>query len=201
MAKKKRLGGSLQDQLKSAGLVTDKQIKKAKKVIHRQEMRVKQGVEVDETKVAVDQALAEKQAKDRARQETLNQLAAEKALAAQIKQLIAMNKQREQGDIEYNFTEANKIKKIYVSQQNKTQLNKGYLAIVRFEDGYQLVPEQVARKIQKRLPDQQSQHVLYLYDREQDVVDDDDPYKDFQIPDDLESVSYTHLTLPTTPYV
>ena len=27
MAKKKRLGGSLQDQLKSAGLVTDKQIK------------------------------------------------------------------------------------------------------------------------------------------------------------------------------
>ena len=97
-----------------------------------------------------------------------------------------MNKQREQGDIEYNFTEANKIKKIYVSQQNKTQLNKGYLAIVRFEDGYQLVPEQVARKIQKRLPDQQSQHVLYLYDREQDVVDDDDPYKDFQIPDDLE---------------
>ena len=186
MAKNKRLGGSLQDQLKSAGLVTDKQIKKAKKVIHRQEMRVKQGVEVDETKVAVDQALAEKQAKDRARQETLNQLAAEKALAAQIKQLIAMNKQREQGDIEYNFTEANKIKKIYVSQQNKTQLNKGYLAIVRFEDGYQLVPEQVARKIQKRLPDQQSQHVLYLYDREQDVVDDDDPYKDFQIPDDLE---------------
>lgn len=186
MAKKKKLGGSLQDQLKDAGLVTDKQIKKAKKVIHRQEMRVKQGVEIDETKLAVDQALADKQAKDRARQETLNLVAAEKALAAQIKQLIAMNKQREQGDIEYNFTEATKIKKIFVSQKNKTQLNKGYLAIVRFEDGYELVPEKVARKIQARLPNEESNHVLYLYDRQQDVIDEDDPYKDFQIPDDLE---------------
>jgi hypothetical protein len=28
--------------------------------------------------------------------------------------------------------------------------------------------------------------ILYLHDRSKDVVDEDDPYKDFQIPDDLE---------------
>ena len=44
------------------------------------------------------------------------------------------------------------------------------------------MPEKVARKIMARRDDV----VLYLYDRDQDLVDEDDPYKDFKIPDDLE---------------
>jgi len=93
-----------------------------------------------------------------------------------------LNSQRETGDIEYNFTEQNKVKKLFVSALNKTQLNKGHLAIVKQDDHYDLVPEKVARRIMDRLDGV----VLYLYDRTQDEIDEDDPYKNFQIPDDLE---------------
>lgn len=185
MAKKKS-GGSLQDQLRSAGLVTDKQLKKAQKGIHRQEMRVKAGVEVDETKVAAETALTNKQNRGREHNETRQREVHAKELQAQIKQLVGRNSQREGGDVEYNFTDGKKVKKIYVSALNKMQLNKGFLAIVKLDDQYDLVPEKVATRISDRIPETKDEVILYLHDRSKDVVDEDDPYKDFQIPDDLE---------------
>jgi hypothetical protein len=56
------------------------------------------------------------------------------------------------------------------------------LAIVKGPQGYDMVPEQVARKIMAR----KDGVVLYLFDRDKQAVDEDDPYKDFKIPDDLE---------------
>ena len=182
MAKKNKGGGSLQDQLKQAGLVTNKQLRKAQKGMHRQEMRVKQGVDLDEDKLAAQRNIEEKSASDRVINLQRNAEADLKALQAQIKQLIEMNSQRQEGDTAYNFTEENKVKTLYVSETNKKQLNQGFLAIVKTLLGYDIVPEKVARKIQQR----SDVVVLYLYDRAQDVVDEDDPYKDFQIPDDLE---------------
>lgn len=186
VAKKKKSGGSLQDQLRNAGLVTDKQLKKAQKGMHRQEMRVKAGVEVDETRAAAEAEIAQKQVRDRARNEVLRQEVLARELRVQIKQLVARNSQREQGDVEYNFTEGKKVKKLYVSAKNKAQLNKGFLAIIKIDDHYDLVPEKVAQRIADRIPDTKDQVILYLHDRSKDVVDEDDPYKDFQIPDDLE---------------
>jgi uncharacterized protein YaiL (DUF2058 family) len=182
MSKHKKQGGSLQDQLRKAGLVTDKQVRKASKGIHRQEMRVKQGLETDENREAVERERAEKTASDKQKNEQLNKEAQSKAIIAQVKQMIAANSQRERGDAIYNFTDQNKIKKIYISEQNKTHLNKGFLAIVKSGESYDLVPEKVAQKIMAR----KDGIVLYLYDRASEVIDEDDPYKDYQIPDDLE---------------
>ncbi|MFN3239674.1 MAG: DUF2058 domain-containing protein [Pseudomonadales bacterium] len=186
MAKKKKGGGSLQDQLKAAGLVSSKDLKKAQKQMHRKEVRVKQGVETDEVKLAAERALKDKQQADRAANEARNAANREKELNAQIKQLIERNSQRQKGDVAYNFSEQNKIKKIYVSEENKRQINKGFLAIVKQGDDYDLVPKQVAERISNRIPDRKDEVVLYLYDSSKDQVDEDDPYKDFQIPDDLE---------------
>lgn len=183
MAKKNK-GGSLQEQLKQAGLVTDKQLKKAQKNIHRQEMRVRQGVDVDEAKLEAEKALAEKQAKDKEANRLLFEQAQTKALHAQVRQLIAMNRQRESGDIAYNFTEQQKVKKIYISEKNKKEINRGFLAIVKFDDEYELVPEGVARKIMQRLPNEHQAFIIYLF--ESTEIDEDDPYKDFPIPDDLD---------------
>jgi len=182
VAKKNKSGGSLQAQLRKVGLVTDKQLRKAQKGIHRQEMRIKQGLEVDEDKIAAEKSREEKLVRDRDSNEERNKQAEKKAVAAQIKQLIGLNSQRETGDVSYNFSDNNKIKKIYISEDNRKQLNKGYLAIVKTAEGYDLVPEKVARKIM----DRSEEVVLYLYDRDEDVPDEDDPYKDFKIPDDLE---------------
>ncbi len=182
MSRNKKQGGSLQDQLRKAGLVTDKQLRKASKGMHRQEMRVKQGLAIDEDKIAAEEARATKITSDRQKNEQKNKQAQAKAVMAQVKQLIEMNSQRQPGDSVYNFSEQNKIKKLYISELNKTQLNKGYLAIVKTADGYDIIPEKVARKIMDRADDV----VLFLYERGPDVIDEDDPYKDFQIPDDLE---------------
>jgi uncharacterized protein YaiL (DUF2058 family) len=186
MAKKKNktgaTGGSLQDQLKRAGLVTDKQLRKANKAIHRQEVRVKQGIDEDVDRRAATDTIAEKQARDRAKNREIQAAAEVRALQGQISQIINMNRQRQPGDVRYNFTEQNKVKTIYVSTLNKTQLNSGHLAIVKYASGYELVPEKVARKIRTRSED----IVLYLYDRSAQTVDADDPYKDFAIPDDLD---------------
>ena len=45
---------------------------------------------------------------------------------------------------------------------------------------YDLVPEVVARKLEAR----SSESVLFLHDRTKESIDEDDPYKDFKIPDD-----------------
>jgi uncharacterized protein YaiL (DUF2058 family) len=182
MAKKKKALGSLRDQLKDAGLVTAKQVKKAEKGALRNELRIKKGIEVDEIKQEVETARIKKLDADRLKNEELNQLSKEKALLAQVKQLIESNSQRQNGEITYNFTDQNKIKKIYISQENKSQLNKGYLAIVKSGELYDLVPEVVARKIEAR----SAESILFLHDRSAEVIDEDDPYKDYPIPDDLE---------------
>ena len=186
MAKKSKGGGSLQEQLKQAGLVTDKQIKKAQKNMHRQEMRVRQGVEVDEVKLGAEKALADKQARDKEENRILFEGAQAKALHAQVRQLIDMNRQREKGDVAYNFTEQQKVKKIYISEKNKQEINRGFLAIVKYANDFELVPEGVARKIMQRLPNDYAETVIYLYESSNSEVDEDDPYKDFPIPDDLD---------------
>ncbi|MBF67432.1 MAG: nucleoprotein/polynucleotide-associated enzyme [Gammaproteobacteria bacterium] len=183
LAKKKKRGGdSLRDQLRAAGLVTAKQARRAESASHRQEVRQKQGGEADVSKLEVQQAQAAKRAADRDRNAALNQAAQEKAISAQVRQLVTSNSQREQGDVAYNFTDGKRVKRIHISETNRQQLNKGHLAIVRLGDAYDLVPEPVARKIMER----SEADVLYLADRSQDVVDEDDPYKDFPIPDDLD---------------
>ena len=177
MSKKKKLLGSLRDQLKDAGLVTAKQVRKAEKGALRSDLRIKKGIDVDEAKKEIEGARLKKLEEDRQ-----NDLAKKKALSAQVKQLVASNSQRQDGNVAYNFNDQAKIKKIYISEENKRQLNKGYLAIVLAGDKYDLVPEVVARKIEAR----SAETVLFLHDRSNEIVDEDDPYKDYPIPDDLE---------------
>ena len=75
MSRNKKQGGSLQDQLRKAGLVTDKQLRKASKGIHRQEMRVKQGLATEEDVIAARQAQKVKTEGDRLKNEQRNQQA------------------------------------------------------------------------------------------------------------------------------
>tara|TARA_B110000503_G_C7094786_1_gene391060 strand:+ start:883 stop:1434 length:552 start_codon:yes stop_codon:yes gene_type:complete len=182
MSKKKKALGSLRDQLKDAGLVTAKQVRKAEKGALRSDLRIKKGIDVDEAKNEVEAARLKKLDEDRQKNERLNGLAKEKALSAQVKQLIASNSKRQDGNVAYNFEDQGKIKKIYISEENKMQLNKGYLAIVQAGDKYDLVPEVVAQKIEAR----SVKTVLFLHDRSNEIIDEDDPYKDYPIPDDLE---------------
>ncbi|BFM09936.1 DUF2058 family protein [Simiduia litorea] len=174
---------SLQDQLLKAGLIDGKKAKQIGKDKRKQNKVAKKSSQpqLDETKLAVEQARAEKVAKDRELNAERNALAEQKAIAAQIKQLIATNKQpKGGGDIAYNFTFDKKIKKIYVSADVQAHLIAGRLVIAGLDDKFELVPRVIAEKITERNP------AMIIQAPVQTQPDlEDDPYADYQIPDDL----------------
>jgi len=176
------MADSLADQLLKAGLVNGakaNQAKKARKKKHKQQLKSKTG-SLDESKLAAQQALAEKKEKSRQLNQKKESESQAKAIAAQIKQLIEKNAIARQGDIAFNFADAGKVRKIWVDVKVQNGLGKGQLAIVKLGDGYELVPAIIANKIAQR----DTSYVLWVNDKAE-IVDEDDPYADYQIPDDL----------------
>jgi uncharacterized protein len=174
---------SLQEQLLKAGMVDEKKAKKIKKEQRKQKKQQPKGhSEVNETRAQVKQAQAEKSARDRQLNRQQQQAAEEKAITAQIKQLITVNRiDRGKGDIAYQFSDAGKIKKIFVTALLQEQLIKGLVAIAKLTGQYELVPAAVADKISQR-----DDTVVVLQNQvAKDAIAEDDPYADYQIPDDL----------------
>lgn len=176
---------SLQDQLLKAGLVDKKKAQKAQKVKHEQaKLKRKNKIEtVDEARLAAQKAQAEKVERDRQLNLQRKQEAEQRAITAQIRQLIEMNRQEKgKGDITYNFTDGSKVTHIYVDERQQRQLGNGHLAIVRLDSHYEIVPSAVSEKIALR---DESYLVYCNKGKTEAVVDEDDPYAEFQVPDDL----------------
>ena len=167
---------TLQEQLLKAGLVTSKKAAKVERTAKKSRVQAREArAAVEENKKA---QLSEQQ----------KQAALAKEYKAQVKQLIEMNRITiANGDIGFNFTDGNLIKKIFVDKLTQTQLINGRLAIARLlvdnnsEGEYAIIPASVADKIAQR---DASSIVLHsaLSAEEQD---EDDPYADFKVPDDL----------------
>ncbi len=111
-----------------------------------------------------------------------------KEFKAQVKQLIEMNKvDISKGDISFNFTDNNVIKQVVVDKITQTQLISGRLAIARLAidnsdvNEYVIIPASVADKITQRDADS----IVLNNALSQEEQDEDDPYADFKIPDDL----------------
>ena len=174
---------SLQDQLLKAGIVDKKKAEKIKKAKHKQrKQQPKNQTTVDETKVLAQKAQAEKAERDREINRQRQAEADNKAIRAQIIQLITTNQiPRDNGDQSYQFTDNKKIKKIYVTGQQHQQLVSGQIAIVILNDSYQLVPAAVAEKISQR----DESTVMVLNQKADNAIDEDDPYAGFEVPDDL----------------
>lgn len=83
-------------------------------------------------------------------------------------------------ELVYNFEHDKKIKRIYINQQMKQQLIDGTLALARIDGRYELVPISVAEKIKQR----NEKRVIFI-EAEDNQPDEDDPYADFKVPDDL----------------
>lgn len=174
---------SLQDQLLKAGLADEK---KAKAVRNEKKKKRKQQpkgtTEVNETELRARQAREEKAERDRQLNLERQRHADRKAVQAQIRQLIEANRlDRSRGETAYQFVHDKKIKKIFVDDTMADQLARGRLAVVWAADGYQIVPDGIARKIMER----DETAVIALHDRKNDDQADDDPYAGYEIPDDL----------------
>ncbi|EMW7732968.1 DUF2058 family protein, partial [Yersinia enterocolitica] len=102
--------------------------------------------------------------------------------------LIEMNRiNLSKGDIGFNFTDNNLIKKIVVDKMTQAQLISGRLAIARVvadnngESEYAIIPASVADKIAQR----DANSIVLNSALSQEEQDEEDPYADFKVPDDL----------------
>ena len=174
---------SLRDQLLKAGLVNEKQAKQAAKQQQKQQRLEQKGqIEKDDSqKLAAQQAMAEKAARDQELNRQQQEKQAKKALAAQIKQLIESSRlPKLTTEDYYNFVDDKKVKRISVNTLMRDKLSSGSLAIVRHGGGYEIIPRDAALKIQER----DALRVVLLNTQSQ-APDEDDPYAAYQVPDDL----------------
>ncbi len=174
-----------QEQLLKAGLVTKQQVQKAKKSKHKKnKQRPKKEVAIDEAKLKAQQAAAEKAERDRALNIKKEEDARRKAVTAEINQLINdhLIERGQDCELVYNFEHNKKVKRIYINDAQKKQIMQGKLGIARIEGRYELVPASVAEKIQQR---NKNRVVLFEAEGETSSNNENDPYADYQIPDDL----------------
>lgn len=184
---------SLADQLLKAGLVDEKKAKKAKKQKRKEnKVALKTGQETNaETKQAVEQAKIEKAKKDQALNAEKNRQAELKAIQAQIRQLIELNKQkRYKAEQAYSFEYEGVFKKIYVTDDQQIHLSLGRLAIgvvkLNNEVRFELIPKVIADKVAER----DASKVVYPKQEEKAELsnlsdEEKDWYADYEIPDDL----------------
>lgn len=196
------MAGSLQDQLLGAGLIKKqkaKNIQTAKKKAVKQS-RANNTELVDEAAELAKKAQQEQRLKSQQLNEQRKLEAQQKAVLAQIRQIIELNSipkikknTSEDSAVSYNFTDENKIKTLHVSPENHDLMARGIIAVAKLEEGtsagnnvtYHLIPAEAANKISER----NSRSVVLLNDtltsKGEEQGKSEDPYADFQVPDDL----------------
>lgn len=175
---------SLQEQLMKAGLVDKKKVKVANQEKSKQQkIERRTGVtSVNESREAALEAQRQQAERARALNAERDAAAAQKAVQAQIAQMVQVNRQSKgKGDIPYNFTIGTKVERIHVSEAVRGHLVAGRLSIVELNGAFELVPRVIAEKIAERAPER-----VVRVNKVEAVADEDDPYKDFKIPDDFD---------------
>ena len=206
---------SLQEQLMQAGLIDSKKaksIKQEKRKATKQAPKPKKTEKVDTAAEQAAQRREEQQARDRGRAQQDSVQRKRQECIAQVRQLVETNRVkhgneaglREDVEVSFQFVDQRKVKKIRVDRAQQGALQRGQLAVVTSKGRYELVPAETAQRIMDREQalndllaelqiDPNASSVLLFNkqsglrpeDTEKDASNEDDPYADYQIPDDL----------------
>jgi uncharacterized protein YaiL (DUF2058 family) len=172
---------SLQDQLLKAGLANKKQAVAARKAKNTKEKMQRKGQPVDdEVAELAQQADAEKREKDRALNRQLAEAAEERAVQAQIDQIVSLNRIEERGEVEFSFTDQAVVRTMHLEEAQRRAVIGGALVVASVGTAYELIPRKVAKKIAERDPLR-----LVVMNGGDNDLEVDDEYGDFQVPDDL----------------
>jgi uncharacterized protein YaiL (DUF2058 family) len=177
------VSSTLREQLLKAGLVTEKQVKAVEQPQQKPKPQSrKQPPPVSEQKRAADQAAAAKAARDAQLNKQRQQAADAKARALEIKALVEQNKlpKKLESEDRFNFVAGKKLRFILVDAAMREGLNKGTLCIIRYDGKSEVVPAAIADKIRER-----DERAVVKLNSSETPVDENDPYKDFVVPDDL----------------
>jgi uncharacterized protein YaiL (DUF2058 family) len=177
---------SLREQLLAAGLGNKKQARQADQQ-HKQQQhqQAKNKVLREEQEKRAAEARAKAQADKAARDAELNRKRQEnqdrKERWAQIKQLIEQHKLPKPDSEEYfNFIDRGKVRRITADNALREKLIAGSIVIARCEGKYDLVLPEIAERIRER-----DERAVVKLNAAEAKPGEDDPYKDFVVPDDL----------------
>lgn len=180
------MANSLQDELLKAGLVSQEQVQKANKAKRSQKRQQPKPKKGKAKKPALTpeqiQAREEKSARDRELNQRRDEARRQREIAAQIKQLVDANRHPPsdpENDVPFYFENKGKVKTIHVGPHTRDLIAKGRLVIVNANGKFELVPPDIAEKIRQRNPS------LVIDLPKEEKPDGDDPYADYQVPDDL----------------
>lgn len=179
---------SLQDQLLKAGLTTKQKTRQANVDKRKKNKQKRSGVQHGASlQEQVQQDLAksktDKQTKDNALNELKQLQLADKEQLLRIKQILTHHQIKNvSGDNNYNYTFNTTIKKLPLDAVTHKALVNGRLALCGLDNVTYLVTRETADK----LSELDKNVVLVQNDKTLDEqVDEDDPYADYQIPDDM----------------
>ncbi|HHB92832.1 MAG TPA: DUF2058 domain-containing protein [Thioploca sp.] len=181
------MNNSLRDQMLKSGLISKKQVKKLEqqtklRLRKQQKKSKKDRGAIDEKSIAYQAARKAEIAKTKKLNIIKEEQRLQKELQAQTFDIIQRHKVNDpDADIAYNFIDSNKlVKQIFVTNIQKQQLINGDLAIVHSNDNYYLIPAPIAEKLLERVPE-----IIVCYNNTEVKPEEDDPYADYQVPDDL----------------
>jgi len=179
---------SLQDQLLKAGLTTKQKTRQANADKRKKNKQQRSGVEhgaslQEQVKEDLVVSKATKLAKDIALNDEKKSELANKEQQLRIKQILEHHQLKGvKGESEYNYTFDNKVKKLALNTMTHKALVNGRLALCGLNETTYLVTSETAEKVSSL----DSRLILVQNDKiETLAVDDEDPYADYQIPDDL----------------
>ena len=175
---------SLQEQLLKAGLANKQSAQKIRSDKRKKNKAIRKNQQQADTTLQ-DELNAKKQQqvdKDAAKNLAIKVALDKTSELGKVRQMIAQLHIKDfSGELEYNYVLDNKVKKLYLDPINHNALVKGRISICAFEEVVYLIPSKAAEIIATV----DSSYLLLMNDNQPVEVDDDDPYADFQIPDDL----------------
>jgi uncharacterized protein len=175
---------SLREQLLAAGFGKKKAAEQAERKAKDQRgaKEHQQRVAKEQQRVAQTQAAqAEKAARAKALQQRRQEEADRKERWTQIKQLIEQHRlPKVESDEYFNFVSRGKVRRMAVDAPLRERITSGELLIVRCEGKHDVVPHDIGERIRGY----DARAVITLQDSAV-PPSEDDPYKDYVVPDDL----------------
>ncbi len=182
---------SLQEQMLKLGLVDKKKVKEVKVEQHKnRKQRGKKGSGAlslaEENALLAKKAAEKKKAKDLQLNRQRDAKLQKRAETAQIKQLIEQHKlAKDEKGIPYRFNVSGKIHRIFVDNKTADQLGSGVLGIVEMvgiAGQFEVLPKNIVEKIQSI---NSKVFISLVTEPSPSDIDEDDPYAEYKIPDDL----------------
>ena len=169
---------SLREQLLAAGLGKKKAEQDERRAREQAERKAREQQRVAQVQAAEVARAARAQALQQRRQEEADR----KERWTQIKQLIEQHRlPKLETDEYFNFVSRGKVRRLAVDAPLRERIVSGEVVIVRCEGKHDVVP----RDIGERIRGYDARAVVSLQESSTDMPSEDDPYKDYVVPDDL----------------